>query len=82
MTPEYLLRDANLAVYRAKEIGKNRWSMCEPMLRERAETHVAIATGLRQAVEQGELFVVYQPKVTLKNGSHRRIRSADALESS
>jgi diguanylate cyclase (GGDEF)-like protein len=68
VTPEYLLRDASLAVYRAKEIGKNRWSLCEPMLRERAETHVAIATGLRRAVEQGELFVVYQPKVTLKTG--------------
>jgi diguanylate cyclase (GGDEF)-like protein len=69
VTPEYMLRDANLAVYRAKELGKNRWSLCEPMLRERAETHVAIATGLRRAVEQGELFVVYQPKVKLKTGA-------------
>lgn len=69
VTPEYLLRDASLAVYRAKEIGKNRWSICEPMLRERAETHAVIATGLRGAVERGELFVVYQPKVTLKTGA-------------
>jgi diguanylate cyclase (GGDEF)-like protein len=64
-TPETLLRDADLAMYRAKELGKNRWQMFDPSLRERAQARMSIAIDLRHAVERHELVAVYQPKVKL-----------------
>ncbi len=65
VTAETLLRDADMAMYRAKELGKNRWQLFDPSLRERAQARMATAIDLRQAVERGELMAVYQPKVDL-----------------
>ena len=65
-SPEHLLRDADLAMYRAKELGKNRWEMFEPSLRERVQTRMATAIELRHALERGELLAVYQPMVQLQ----------------
>ena len=65
-TAEDLLRDAGIAMYRAKERGKNRWELFEPGLRERAKTRMAMAQDLRRAVELKQLAVHYQPKVHLK----------------
>ena len=64
--PDHLLRNADLAMYRAKELGKNRWQMFEPSLHVRAETRMNIAIDLRRAVERDELVAVYQPKVQLR----------------
>jgi EAL domain-containing protein (putative c-di-GMP-specific phosphodiesterase class I) len=64
--PDHLLRNADLAMYRAKELGKNRWQMYDPSLHERAENRMAIAVDLRHAVERRELLAVYQPKVKLQ----------------
>ncbi len=64
-TAEALLREADLAMYRAKELGKNRWHMFEPFLNERAQARMATVIDLRHAPERGELFAVYQPKVNL-----------------
>ncbi|HML16699.1 MAG TPA: EAL domain-containing protein [Bryobacteraceae bacterium] len=65
-TPEDLLRDADIAMYRAKECGRNRWEMFEPALRERAKARMAIVQDLRRAIELNQLAVFYQPKVHLK----------------
>jgi diguanylate cyclase (GGDEF)-like protein len=66
VSPEHLLRDADLAMYRAKELGKNRWQMFDLSLRERVQTRMATAIELRHAVERGELLAVYQPMVHLQ----------------
>ena len=64
-TPETLLRDAELAMYRAKELGRNCCQMFEPALRERVQIRLTTAIDLRHAAERGELMAVYQPKVKL-----------------
>lgn len=66
--PEDLLRDASIAMYRARERGKNRWERFEPGLRERAKS-LAITEELRRSVEFEQLVVHYQPKVILKTGA-------------
>jgi len=74
--PEDLLRDAYLAMYRAKELGKNRWHLFEPELRTRARTRIATVHDLRYAVEREQLRAYYQPKVHLKT---RQITGFEAL---
>lgn len=73
---EDLLRDADLAMYRAKELGKNRWQIFEPELRDRAETRMVLVHDMRHAAESGQLVAVYQPKVNLKT---RRVVGFEAL---
>jgi len=75
-TPEDLLRDADLAMYRAKELGKNRCERFEPELRERVNARLTAAIDLRHAVERGELLALYQPKVELAT---RKIVGFEAL---
>lgn len=67
--PEDLLRDADIAMYRAKECGKNRWEMFKPGLRERAKARMTLLQDLRRALELNQFAVFYQPKVNLKRGS-------------
>ena len=64
-TPEELLRDADLAMYHAKELGKHCWQMFEPALRLRAQARMSLAIDMRHAVERDELLAVYQPKIKL-----------------
>lgn len=75
-SPEDLLRDAYLAMYRAKELGKNRWQMFDPELRTRARARIALVHDLRYAIERGQLRVYYQPKVHLRT---RQILGYEAL---
>jgi diguanylate cyclase (GGDEF)-like protein/PAS domain S-box-containing protein len=60
-SPEEQLDDAQLALYRAKELGRDRVVVFQPALRGRASRQVKIGRGLRRAIEQGELEVHYQP---------------------
>ena len=68
-TPEDLLRDADLAMYRAKELGKNRYELFDPALGERAQTRMFMAIDLRDAIERNQLVVFYQPKIDLSSRS-------------
>lgn len=60
-SPDEQLDDAQLALYRAKELGRDRVVVFQPALRGRASRQVKIGRGLRRAIEQGELEVHYQP---------------------
>jgi len=75
-SPDDLLRDAHLAMYRAKELGKNRWHVFEPELRTRARARMALIHDLRYALERNELRAFYQPKVNLRT---RQIVGFEAL---
>jgi predicted signal transduction protein with EAL and GGDEF domain len=75
-SPQDLLRDADLAMYQAKELGKNRWHLFDPALRDRAKVRTLIARDLRYAVERNELLAVYQPQVNLRT---RAIAGFEAL---
>jgi diguanylate cyclase (GGDEF)-like protein/PAS domain S-box-containing protein len=65
---EDLVRDADTAMYRAKALGKARYEVFDPAMRERAITMLEMETDLRHALERGELVVHYQPIVSLGDG--------------
>jgi len=63
-----LLQDASIAMREAKRDGGARYSVFEPSMRERAARRGSIESGLRRALLEGELFVVYQPIIDLASG--------------
>jgi diguanylate cyclase (GGDEF)-like protein len=71
-----LLRNADQAMYRSKERGRNRFTYFEPSMQDAAQNRMAISNDLRRAVDEGQLEVYYQPIVDLVNG---KIRKAEAL---
>jgi diguanylate cyclase (GGDEF)-like protein len=66
---EDLLRDADIAMYRAKERGPGNWEIFDEALRKRALERVATERALRNALETGELRLHYQPIVALDGGA-------------
>ncbi|MBI1353206.1 MAG: EAL domain-containing protein [Acidobacteria bacterium] len=75
-TADELLRDADLAMYRAKSRGKARYELFTQRLHTRAVELLQLETDLRHAVERNELVLHYQPIVDLATG---RIGSCEAL---
>ena len=65
---EAVLRDADIAMYRAKTLGRARYAVFDIPMRERALGLLALGADLRRAVEQGALEVHYQPIVSAKTG--------------
>ena len=80
--PEDILRDADIAMYRAKENGKARYEVFDHGMHARAVSRLQLESDLRQAIEQKEFCVYYQPIVSLANRTSRGLRSARALEPS
>ena len=67
--PEELLRDADIAMYRAKWDGKNRYVVFESGMQDAVQSHMELEMDLRQALENGEFFLVYQPTFDLRSMS-------------
>lgn len=74
--PDALLRDADTAMYRAKEMGKSRFKVFNQKMHDQALKLMALETDLRRAVDLGEFEVAYQPIVSLET---RRISGFEAL---
>jgi diguanylate cyclase (GGDEF)-like protein/PAS domain S-box-containing protein len=66
--PEDLLRDADAAMYRAKERGRGRFELFDDVLRKRVLLRLRTENELRRGLEHGELRVVYQPVVEIESG--------------
>lgn len=66
--PEALLRDADIAMYRAKALGKARFEIFNLDMHTRAVAMLQLETDLRLAIEREEFQVYYQPIVSLKTG--------------
>ncbi len=71
-----LIRDADTAMYRAKERGRARYEVFDDALRDRAIVRVRIENELRRALERDELRLDYQPIASLGNDA---IVGAEAL---
>lgn len=66
--PEDILRDADTALYRAKENGKARYEVFDHDMHARAVSRLQLESDLRQAIEKKEFCVFYQPIVSLQTG--------------
>lgn len=66
--PEEVLRDADTAMYRAKSLGKNRHSIFDQRMHERAVRLLQLETDLRRGVERDEFCLHYQPIISLSRG--------------
>jgi diguanylate cyclase (GGDEF)-like protein len=60
-----LLRDADIAMYRAKWDGKNRYVVFEPGMEDAVQSRMELEMDLQQALVNGEFFLVYQPTFDL-----------------
>jgi len=75
-TPERLLRDADAALLRAKERGKNRVEVFNEALRVAAQRRLAVESNLRRVLDHEGVIVHHQPIVSLDDG---RLVGAEAL---
>ena len=63
-----LLRDADVALYRAKARGGGHYEVFDPTMNARALERLELEGDLRHALERAELVLHYQPKVALDSG--------------
>jgi diguanylate cyclase (GGDEF)-like protein len=71
-----LLRDADTAMYAAKNSGRARFAVFDERMRDNAIARHSLETALRRAVENRRIFARYQPIVNLRTG---RVASMEAL---
>ncbi|MFQ6024707.1 MAG: putative bifunctional diguanylate cyclase/phosphodiesterase [Acidiferrobacterales bacterium] len=74
--PETLLKTADIAMYRAKEHGRNNYQHYSPDMNVQASERLAMENSLRHALEREEFLLEYQPQVDIKTG---RIIGNEAL---
>jgi diguanylate cyclase (GGDEF)-like protein len=67
--PEALIRDADSALYRAKERGRGGYEIFDEVMRSRVIEHMQTENDLRRAIQRQELELHYQPVVRLRDGS-------------
>jgi diguanylate cyclase (GGDEF)-like protein/PAS domain S-box-containing protein len=75
-TPTSLLRDGDIAMYRAKAAGRGRWVVFDPEMRVTALERIEVERQLSGALAAGQLRLVYQPVVDLRDG---RVTGVEAL---
>jgi len=73
---ETLLKNADSAMYRAKQEGRNSYSFFTEEMQKKSTRNLQLTNALRNALEDGELSLVYQPQISL---STQQIIGAEAL---
>ncbi|MFP5239448.1 MAG: EAL domain-containing protein [Acidobacteriota bacterium] len=66
--PEHIVRDADIAMYRAKALGKARYEIFDATMHQAATSLLQLETDLRAALERSELRLHYQPIVGIPDG--------------
>ena len=66
--PDDILRDADTAMYRAKDGGKARYALFDTTMHSRAVARLRLENDLRRAIEREEFRVAYQPIIDLETG--------------
>jgi diguanylate cyclase (GGDEF)-like protein/PAS domain S-box-containing protein len=69
MAPDVLVRNADSAMHRAKNMGRGRIHFFHERLRREATARLELETSLYQALERDELRVLFQPVVSLESGA-------------
>jgi diguanylate cyclase (GGDEF)-like protein len=64
-----LLKKADMAMYRAKEAGRNTYQFFDEQMNVEAIEYLSLKNGLRRAVERGEFILHYQPQINLASGA-------------
>lgn len=75
-TASELIKNADIAMYKAKEKGKNQFVMCSTVMKEESNFKNKLTSHLYHALERDELVVHYQPQISLETG---RIVAVEAL---
>jgi diguanylate cyclase (GGDEF)-like protein/PAS domain S-box-containing protein len=73
---ESLLKNADSALYQAKEAGRNSYQLCSPFLARKAAERLTLETALHQALERHEFILHYQPQLDL---SKQAVTGMEAL---
>jgi diguanylate cyclase (GGDEF)-like protein/PAS domain S-box-containing protein len=73
---EELLANADHAMYRAKDAGRNSYQMFTPAMNSRALERLSLENDLRHALDRGELEIHYQPQINIASG---RVSGVEAL---
>ncbi len=74
--PELLLKNADAAMYHAKELGRNSYRAFSHALAQRREQRLGVEAALRQGLKRGEFELYYQPILAVEDG---RLLHAEAL---
>jgi diguanylate cyclase (GGDEF)-like protein len=76
LDPFTLLKNADAAMYRAKERGRDQYQLYTPDLNAKADERLDLESALHTAIDEGKLELHYQPKVELESG---RVVGVEAL---
>ncbi|MBF0166525.1 MAG: EAL domain-containing protein [Alphaproteobacteria bacterium] len=74
--PEVLVKNADIAMYRAKDLGRNSYQLYTPQMNAKSFERLAMENEMRKAIERGEFLLNYQVKMNLDTGG---IAGAEAL---
>ncbi|HHV65497.1 MAG TPA: EAL domain-containing protein [Peptococcaceae bacterium] len=75
-TPEALIKNADIAMYQAKEKGKNQFLLCSEVMKTESAENVKLTKDLYRALERDEMLLYYQPQVNNRTG---RVVGLEAL---
>jgi diguanylate cyclase (GGDEF)-like protein len=67
-SPDHILRDADIAMYKAKERGRGTYQIFDAEMREQTQEMTQLEADLYKGLEQSQFFLVYQPIVNLQTG--------------
>ncbi|PFG95095.1 PAS domain S-box-containing protein/diguanylate cyclase (GGDEF)-like protein [Saccharopolyspora erythraea NRRL 2338] len=68
-SPDELLRDADITLYRAKAAGRDQWTLFDPERNADARMRFKLSAAMPAALQQNDLFVEYEPIVWLETGA-------------
>lgn len=74
--PEHMLRDADTAMYRAKDLGKGQYHIFDPSMHHNVSEKLKMENDLRRAIKNDEFVLYYQPIIHLNTG---KIQGFEAL---